>query len=81
MISPLRGSCTWGPCAFATSEGLYTIAENRASSRLQVESSAQVGASLPMMAFLKPAFSNAFCQSLTPWIKYGTHFLGVAGSI
>ena len=66
-ISPLRGSCTWGPLAFGISEGLYTIAEWRASSRLHVGSS--VGASFPRIAFLNPAFSKADCQSLTPWIK------------
>ena len=46
IISPLRGSEILGPLAFGISEGLYTIAELRASSKLQVLSSSGVGASL-----------------------------------
>jgi hypothetical protein len=34
-----------------------------------------------MMAFLNPAASNAGRQLSTPFLRYGTHLLGVAGSI
>ena len=34
----------------------------------------------PMIAFRKPAASNATFQSSIPFITYGTHFFGVAGS-
>jgi hypothetical protein len=33
-----------------------------------------------MMAFRKPAASNASCQSSIPFFTKGTHFRGVAGS-
>ena len=55
-----------GPLALATEDGLYTIAPCLASSKLHSGSSFLEGALLPNIAFLNPAFSNAFCQSLTP---------------
>jgi hypothetical protein len=34
-----------------------------------------------MIAFLKPAASNATFQSSTPFFSHGTHFFGVAASM
>ena len=70
-----------GPDAFSIVEGSQRITEYRASSGLHSGSCSAVGASFAMIAFLKPAASNAACQLSTPFYMYGTHLVGVAGSI
>ena len=39
-----------------------------------------LGGSLATIAFLKPAFSKTEFQSSIPFLKYGRHLIGVAGS-
>ena len=70
-----------GPLAFSVVEGSHRITEWRTSSGLHVGSCAAVGASLPMIAFLKPAAANASFQSSIPFFSHGTHLRGVAASM
>ena len=66
MISPLRGSDVLGPTALRTVLAAQRTTEYRMSSGSHSGSSSTVGASFATIAFLKPAFSNARCQSSTP---------------
>ena len=79
-ISPVLGSCTCGPEAFCTCDGSQRITEYRTSSGLNSGSSSKEGGIRPWIALLKPAASKASCQSSIPWMRYGRHFSGVAGS-
>src|SRR5437899_1839178 len=80
-ISPVRGSWMFGPDAFSVVEGNHRMTEYRASSGLHFGSSSVVGACFAMIAFLKPASSNAGCHDSMPFLMYGRHFNGVAESI
>ena len=50
------------------------------SSGLKSGFSSFEGASLAIIAFLKPAFSKDLFQSSTPFLMNGFHIVGVAGS-
>ena len=81
IISPLLGSATLGPVAFLVVVATYLTEEYRTSSKLKLGFSSLLGVSFATIAFLNPAFSNTLAQSSIPFLKYGFHLLGVAGSI
>jgi hypothetical protein len=62
-------------------EAKYLKTEYLMSSALQSGSSSTLGGSLAIIAFLKPASSNAACQSSIPCFIYFLHFNGVPGSM
>ena len=81
IVSPDRGSPTCGPIAFCVGSATQRMTLYRESSASQFGSSARVGGSLAMMAFLNPAFSNAGCQSSTPFFMAARNFSGTSGAM
>ncbi len=77
-ISPVRGSLTWGPTAFSTVDGSQRIIVWRTSSGDQ--SGSLAGGSFATIPSLKPAASNAVCQSVIAFRIHGFQTSGVAGS-
>ena len=76
MANDLKGNVGDTILRVQMSDGSQRIVEMRASSASQSGSSRGSGAYSPMIAFVKPAASNAGFHCSMPALTYGFHFAG-----